>query len=56
MISLDRYVASHGSKPAADQFGQWILENADGSRSISRTCYFRQLATMKLEFFWFLLP
>jgi hypothetical protein len=55
-IDTSRYVASHGSEPKPGQFGQWILENASGSRSISRTCYWRQLKAMKLEFEWFLKP
>lgn len=59
MAKLDtsRYVASHGSEPKPNQFGQWILErkNKPGFE-ISRTCSWKHLKSMRLEFEWYLLP
>ena len=55
-LNTSRYVASHGHEPDSNQFGHWILDNADGSRSISRTCYFKQLKATNFEFVWYLQP
>ena len=57
-IDIRRYVNTHGKAPEPGTFGTWLLvrDNGGSKLEISRTCYWRELVRMWLEYKWTLLP
>lgn len=57
-INTSRYINTHGKAPEPGTFGTWYLvrDNNGSKLEITRTCYWRELVSMRLEFKWTLLP